>query len=87
MNRFSVGKRGKPVERERERKEKEKKNQNFSLRSTKFRWSEFVGPRTKVHLLDEGYVCVPKIWDFTKDSSDEFGKSKVSGLESVHGTS
>ena len=34
-------------ERERERK---KKIPNFSLRSTKFRWSEFVEPRTKVHL-------------------------------------
>ena len=63
------------------------KNQNFSLQSMEFRWSEFVGPRTKVHLLDEGYVWVPKIRDFAEDSSEEFGKSKVSGLRSVNGTS
>ena len=63
------------------------KNQNFSLRSTEFRWSKFVGTRTKVHLLDEGYVWVPKTRDFVEDSSKEFGKSKVSVLGSVHGTS
>ena len=70
--------------RERERK-KEKKN--LSLRSTEFCRSEFVGPRTKAHLLDEGYAWVQKIRDFAKDSSEEFRKSKVSGLGSVHGTS
>ena len=52
-----------------------------------FRRSEFVGPRTKVHLLDEGYSWVPKTRDFAEDSSEEFGKSKVSGLGSFHGTS
>ena len=41
----------------------------------------------KVYLLDEGCARVPKTWDFVKDSSEEFGKSKVSGLGSVHGTS
>ena len=41
----------------------------------------------KVHLLNEGYAWVSKTWDFVGDSSKEFGKSKVSGLESVHGTS
>ena len=41
----------------------------------------------KVHLLDEGYAWVPKPQDFSKDSSEEFGKSKVSCLGSVHGTS
>ena len=70
-----------------EKKEMKKKNQNFSLRSTKFHWSEFVGSRTKVHLLDKGYVWVSTTWDFTEDSSEEFGKSKVSGLESVNETS
>ena len=60
---------------------------NFSLRSTEIRWSEFVELRTKVHLLNEGYVWVPKTRDFAKDSSEEFGKSKVSGLGSVHGIS
>ena len=67
--------------------EKEGESSNFSLRSMEIDWSEFVGPRTKVHLLDEGYVWVPKTRDFVEDSSEEFGKSKVSGLGSVHGTS
>ena len=49
--------------------------------------SVFVGPRMKVHLLDEGYAWVPKTRDFAEDSSEEFGKSKVSCLGSVHGTS
>ena len=41
----------------------------------------------KVHLLDEGSMWVLKTRDFAKDSSEEFGKSKVSGLGSAHGTS
>ena len=57
-----------------------KKEENFSLRSTKCFLLEFVGPRTKVHLLDEGYVWVSKTRDFVEDSSEEFGKSKVSCL-------
>ena len=77
---------GREREKERER-EGEKKNRNFSLRFTKFRLSEFIKPRTKVHLLEEGYARVPKTKDFAKDPSEEFGKSKVSGLGSVHGTS
>ena len=50
-------------------------------------WSKFIGLRTKVHLLDESYGWVPKSRDFVEDLSKEFGKSKVSGLGSVHGTS
>ena len=46
---------------------------NFSLRSTKLRWSDFVEPRMKVHILDEGYACVPKKGDFAKDPREEFG--------------
>ena len=61
--------------------------QNFSLQSTEIDWSDFVRPRTKVHLLDESYAWVPKSWDFTKYLSKKFGKSKVSGLRSVHDTS
>ena len=68
-------------------KKKEKKNLNFSLRSTEFRRLKFIGPKTKVHLLDEGYAWVPKTRDFTEDSSEEFGKSKVLSLGSIHGTS
>ena len=45
--------------RESKRGEKES-SQDFSLRSTKFCQSEFVGPRTKVYQLDEGYTWVPK---------------------------
>ena len=40
----------------------------FSLQYTEFRPSEFVGLRTKVHLLDEGYAWVPKTRDFTENS-------------------
>ena len=70
----------------REGEKREMKNQNFSLRSTEFRRLEFVEPRTKVHLLDKGYVWVPETQDFADDSSKEFGKSNVSGLGNVHGT-
>ena len=72
---------------EREGKKKKRKNPNFSLRSTEFCRLEFVRPRMKVHILDEGYAWVSKTRDFIEDSSKEFGKSKVSGLGSVHGTS
>ena len=47
----------------------------------------FVEPRTKDHLLDKGYAWVLKTRDFSEDSSEEFGKSRVLGLGSVHGTS
>ena len=64
-----------------------KESSSFSLRSTEFRQSEFIGPRMEVHLLDESYAWVLKSRDFAKDSSKEFGKSKVSGLGSVYETS
>ena len=70
---------------ERERGEEER-NPTLFPRFTKFRRLEFVGPRTKVHLLDEGYTSIPKTRNVVEDSS-EFGKSKVLGLGSVHGTS
>ena len=69
------------------REGKKRKEKHFSLRSTEFCRLEFVGPRMKVHLLDEGYVWVPKTRDFIEDSNEEFRKSKVSGLGSVHRTS
>ena len=53
----------------------------------KFCRLEFVGPRIKVHLLDEGYVWVLKTMDFVEDLSEGFGNSKVLGLGSVHKTS
>ena len=51
---------GEKCEREQEKNKKKKRNPSFSLRSTEFRRSEFVGPKMKVHLLDEGYAWVPK---------------------------
>ena len=53
------------------------RDKSFIPRSTKFRQSKFVGPRTKVHHMDEGYVWVPKMRDFVEDPNEEFGKSKV----------
>ena len=38
----------------------------------------------KVHRIDEGYAWVPKTWDFVEDTNEGLGKSKVSGLGSVH---
>ena len=67
--------------------EKGERDANLSLQSTEIGWSEFIGQRTKIHLLDEGYEWVPKTRDFTEESSKEFGKSKVSSLRGVHGTS
>ena len=51
--------------------------QAFFWRSSKFRRSKFVEPRTKVHLLNEGYVCVPKMRGFTEDSKEDiWGKQR-----------
>ena len=81
-------KRERHTQRQREReRERERESSNFSLRSTEIGWSEFVGPRMKVHLLDEGYAWVLKTRDFAKDLSKEFGKSKVLSLGSVYETS
>ena len=44
---------------------------SFSLRSSEFYLSEFVEPRVKVHLLDEGYVWVPKRRGFNEDPNEE----------------
>ena len=44
----------------REKRERGERSSNFSLRSTEIGWSVFVGPRTKDHLLDKGYVWVLK---------------------------
>ena len=43
---------------------------DFLRRFTGFRRSEFVGLRTKVHRLDEGYAWVPKRRNFTKDPDE-----------------
>ena len=81
--RRKVGKKKEKIE----KRERGERNSNFSLRSTEIGGSIFVGPRTKDHLLDKGYTCVPKTRDFFEDSSKYFGKSRVSGLGSVQGTS
>ena len=65
------------------REERKRRVKSFLPRSMKFRRSKFVGPRTKVHRIDEGYVWVPKTLHFAEDPSEEFEKSKVSGLGSV----
>ena len=44
------------------------------------RWSDFVGPRTKVHRIDEGYAWVPKTRDFAEDPRKEIQKIEVVGL-------
>ena len=46
--------------------------------------SEFIEPRTKIHLLDKGCACVPKTKSFTEDPKEEiWGKPKVLGLGGV----
>ena len=85
-----MGEEGRGREKGREKREKRERGErssNFSPRSTKIGGSVFVGPRTKDHLLDKGYAWVLKTRDFAEDSSEEFGKSRVSSLGSVHGTS
>ena len=72
---------------EEEKRERGERSSNFSLRSTEIGGSVFVRPKTKDHMLDKGYAWVPKTRDFVEDSSEEFGKSRVSGLGSVNGTS
>ena len=54
-----------------EKEGEEESTQALFLQSLEFGQSEFVGLRTKVHCLDEGFTCVPKKWDFTKDPKEE----------------
>ena len=70
-----------------EKRERGERSSNFSLRSMEIGGSVLIGLRTKDHLLDKGYACVPKTRDFIEDSSEEFRKSRVLGLGSVHETS
>ena len=72
----------------RERERGGERDQDLSLRSTIFRRLEFVEPKVKVHLLDEGYAWVLKMKDFDEDPKKKIrGKSKFSGLGGVLGTS
>ena len=72
------------ISRMRVREERKRRAKSFLPRSTKFRRSNFVGTIMKVHHIGEGYTWVPKMRDFTEDPNEEFGKSKVLGLGSVH---
>ena len=68
----------------REREERKRRAKGFHQISMEFHRSKFVGLRKKVHCINYGYVWVPKTQDFAEDPSEEFVKSKVSGLGSVH---
>ena len=70
-----------------EKRECRERSSNFSLRSTKIRWSSSDRPRFKVGVLGEGYEWIPETPSFAKVSCGRFGKSKASGLRSVRGTS
>ena len=61
----------------RERERREREHSRFSLRSSEFRWSEFVEPIVKVHLLDEFYVYIPKMRDFVEDSKEEILENQI----------
>ena len=50
---------------------------SFFLQSSKFRRSEFVEPRVKVYLLNEGYMCIRKMKDFTEDPNEEFSGNQI----------
>ena len=56
---------------EKEGRRKKEENQGFLPRSTEFQWSVLVGPRTKVHRVDERYTWVPENRDFAKDPRGE----------------
>ena len=66
------------------KEERKRRAKSFLPRSTEFRQSKFIGPRMKVHRIDKGYAWVPKTLDFAEDPNEEFEKSKVSGLGSIH---
>ena len=58
--------------------ERNKRVKNFLLRPIEFRWYVFVGPRRKVHCIDEGYAWVPRNKDFVEDPRRE-----ISGDQSI----
>ena len=60
------------IERERERGEARKRRaKGFLPISTKFCWSFFFEPRTKVHRIDKGYAWVLGKTDFLEDPRKE----------------
>ena len=59
-----------------EEEEEKESIQAFFWQSSEICRSEFIVPRTKVHLLNEGYVCVPKMRSFTEDPKEEIWGNK-----------
>ena len=57
-------------------KEERKSVKGFFRRSTEFRRSKFVELRTKVHRINQGYTCVPKMRDFTKDPKEKIWRNQ-----------
>ena len=54
-----------------ERERRREKEGSLISRSMEFRWLVFVGPRTKVHRINEGYAWVPGNKDFAEDPKRE----------------
>ena len=67
----------------REKDERESPTSLYDLLRSVGRFSS--GQELKIICSTKAWV--PKIRDFTEDSSEEFGKSRVFGLGSVYGTS
>ena len=63
--------------RERAKRKRKKENPTFFPRSTELCQSEFVGARTKVHCLKEGYAWVPKMKDFNEDPKKEIWGNQI----------
>ena len=49
---------------------------DFLPKSMEFRSSVFVGPRSKVHHIDKGYVWVPRKKDFAEDPRKEISGNR-----------
>ena len=68
-----------------EKGREEERAKCFFRRSTEFRRSEFVEPRVKVHLLDEGYTWVQKKRDFIEDPNEKIlGNQRFRAREATY---
>ena len=65
---------------DRERTREKEESQGFLPRSMKFRWSVFIGLRTKVHRIDEWYACIPGKRNFTEVPRGEISRNQFLGL-------
>ena len=69
----------------REKRGKKEIFQTFFRQSIEFYRSEFVDPRVKVHLLDEGYAYIPKRRDFIENPKEEIlGNQGFQAREASH---